>query len=204
MSTNEKDPEKALPVWSGSGAYSVFERWQMLLKAKMKTRDMWAAIETAVTDQSTADEQKVDQKAQLLIFSCTNGTAFNMIKKLENAKLMWDKLHDRFGTAPNDEDLASELFERWAKLNKMKSNDEYLCPDNWMEGVTNCAADLESLNTAYKKDEREIKSILANGLPSIYNEKGIRRDLLKDVNDANVTAETVSYTHLTLPTILLV
>ena len=105
MSTIDKDPEKALPVWSGSGAYSAFERWQMLLKAKMKTRDIWPAIETAVTDASDANDLKVDQKAQLLLFSCTNATAFNMIKKLDNAKLMWDKLHDRFGTAPDDEEL---------------------------------------------------------------------------------------------------
>ena len=40
-----------------------------------------------------------------------------------------------------------------------------------------------------RKDDKEIKIVLVNGLPNIYDEKGIRRDLNKDVNDATVTIE---------------
>ena len=193
MSNNKKDIEKLpVPVWNGSGKHSEYERWSILIKIRLEGKKIAEPLTTDLSRGSDDDKMK-DVKPKVILLSCTSGTAFNMIKKLTNAKAMWDKLENHFGTAPTDEDLASDLMDRWAKLNKM-NQDKYDCPDNWMEAVTNCATDLESLDAKYKIDPKMVKFVLVNGLPNLYEEKRIRRDLLKDVNDATKTPEDLKQT----------
>ena len=137
MSSNEKDLDKlSVPVWSGSGKHSEYERWSILIQTRLEGKEI---ANTLTTDLSTgnADEKKKDVRARVILLSCTSGSAFNMIKKLTNAKAMWEKLENRFGAAPQDEELASDLMEKWTKLHRM-TYDKYDSPDNWMEAVTNC------------------------------------------------------------------
>ena len=48
---------------------------------------------------------------------------------------------------------------------------------------------LEKCNAAYKKNKKEVMTMIVNQLPETYDEMEIRRDLLKKIDMAGITLE---------------
>ena len=55
----------------------------------------------------------------------------------------------------------------------------------------NITVKLEECNSLYKKTKKEVMTIIINGLPETYDEMGIRRDLLKKIDKAGTTLESL-------------
>ena len=74
------------------------------------------------------------------------------------------------------------MFNKWNKIVVFKSN-QYSDPNGWMELVSNTAIKLEDCDTVHKKSEKEIMNTIITGLPYIYNNQGIRRDLRRYLSE---------------------
>ena len=166
-----------------------FERWQILLALKLEDKDAKKAIENNYSVSIDADKKKTDITASNLIITKTKDTVPHMIKNLKSAKDMWAKLADRYLASKDPTLRANYLFNKWNKIVVFKSN-QYSDLNGWMELVSNTAIELEDCDTAYKKSEKEIMNTIITGLPDIYNDQGIRRDLRRYLSEQGATLKT--------------
>jgi len=185
---SDKDDDRTLPVWAGNGKHAEYERWETLVRIKCAAKDIAEALKRKITSGDSAELKLKNSKAMDIILSHTKGTAFKMVKRLDSAFEIMEKLTDRYGVAVQDDENLEDLFAEWTKLCTM-TGDPYMNPNNWMEMLSNCAGDLETIDNAYKRSETEIKAALVYGLPDIYDSKGILRDLVKDIKDNAVDVE---------------
>ena len=167
----------SIPTWE-KGSQDEFERWRILNMMRMTEKDWHESLENdwGETSSATTEQKKKDLHARCLMLTKTKGIAFKMIKNIKSAKEMMKKLDDRYMGSQDEDKRGNDLLETWSKALHMKGN-EYGNPNSWMELVTNTAIELEECNKEYKKSNREIMVSLVHGLPDVYDEKGIKRDL---------------------------
>ena len=84
--------------------------------------------------------------------------------------------------------IVTNLFKMWTKVQTFKGN-AYVDPNSWMELVVNIAFKFEECNAVYKKNKKEMMTVIINRLPKTYDEMGIRRDLFKKIDMAGMTLE---------------
>ena len=174
MSTTIDDIKASnIPVWE-KGSQDDFERWILLIEMRLREKDCVECMTQDWGDSSKEDDakKKKDVTARCLILTKTKGVAFKMIKNIKSCKAMLEKLKDRYQGSQEKNKRGNDLLEDWTKATTMTSN-EYGNPNAWMEVLTNLAIDLEDCDAEFKKSEREIMVTMVNGLPEIYEEKGI-------------------------------